>query len=97
MQFYQTALETVMVRIYQYADCSLRKKFIVSFIIIFGALSFPLYNTLLCRSVRQSSSRENVDKAIADIRLSTLCCPWWVSLSRRCGIKSPMLPPVESL
>jgi len=33
---------TVMVWNYQNADCSLRKRFIVSFIIIFGALSFPI-------------------------------------------------------
>ena len=40
-QFYQTALQTVMVRNYQNADCSLRKN-MVSFIIIFGTLSFPI-------------------------------------------------------
>jgi len=37
--------ETVMVWIYHSADCSLRKKGIVSFIIIFGTLSFPIRNT----------------------------------------------------
>jgi len=38
--------ETVMAWNYQNADCSLRKKFIVSFrpIIIFGTLSFPMIN-----------------------------------------------------
>ena len=35
-----------MVRNYQNADCSLRKNFIVSFIIIFGTLSFPMSLTL---------------------------------------------------
>jgi len=34
--------ETVMVWNYQNADCSLRKKFIVLFIITFGTLSFPI-------------------------------------------------------
>jgi len=34
--------ETVMVWHYQNADCSLRKKFIVSFTIIFGTLSSPV-------------------------------------------------------
>jgi len=33
--------ETLMVWNYQNADCSLKKKFIVSFITIFGILSFP--------------------------------------------------------
>jgi len=33
--------ETVMVWNYQNADCSLKNKFIVLFIIIFGTLSFP--------------------------------------------------------
>jgi len=34
--------ETVMVCNYQNADCSLRKKIIASFIIIFGTLSLPV-------------------------------------------------------
>ena len=52
--------ETVIVRNYQNADCSLRKKFIVSFIIILGPLSFPIsmrsrvYLTARCLSVRPS-------------------------------------------
>jgi len=37
--------ETVMVRNYQNADCILRKKFIVSFV-IFGTLSFPISTTV---------------------------------------------------
>jgi len=32
--------ETVMVRNYENADCSLRKKIIVSFIVIFGGTTF---------------------------------------------------------
>jgi len=35
-QFYQTPLKTVMVKNYQNVDCSLRKKIIGSFIVIFG-------------------------------------------------------------
>ena len=52
--------ETVIVWNYQNADCSLRKKFIVSFIIILGPLSFPIsmrswvYLTARCLSVRRS-------------------------------------------
>ena len=38
-----------MIWIYQNADCSLRKYFIVSFIIIFGTLSFPIAKTVLWR------------------------------------------------
>ena len=34
--------ETVMVSNYQNADCNLRRKIVVSFIIIFGTLSFPV-------------------------------------------------------
>ena len=34
--------ETVMVRNYQNVDCTFRKKIIVSFIIIFGTLSFAV-------------------------------------------------------
>jgi len=34
--------ETVMARSRQNADCSFRKKIIVSFIVIFGTLSFPI-------------------------------------------------------
>jgi len=40
-QFYQAARETVIVWNCQNTDCSLRKKITVSFIIIFGTLSFP--------------------------------------------------------
>jgi len=43
-QFYQTALGNCRgLKVYQNADCSL-KKCIVSFIIIFGTLSFPIGN-----------------------------------------------------
>ena len=49
MKFAETVLSNstrkLMVRNYQNAGCSLRKKFIVSFIIIFGALWFPISNS----------------------------------------------------
>jgi len=34
--------ETIMVLNYQNADCSLRKEFIVPFVILFGTVSFPI-------------------------------------------------------
>jgi len=36
--------ETIVVWNYQNADCSLKNKFIVLFIIIIGTLSFPIRN-----------------------------------------------------
>ena len=41
--FIEQHSDTVTVWNYQIADCSLRKKVLVSFIIIFGTLSFPVY------------------------------------------------------
>ena len=49
-QFYQTALGNCYGLKLQNADCSLKNKFIVSFIIIIGTLSFPM---------RHKSSRVN--------------------------------------
>ena len=40
--FVEQHSETVMVWNYQNADCSLRKKNLLSFVIIFGTLSFPI-------------------------------------------------------
>jgi len=46
-QFYQTELGKCYVWNYQNADCSLRNKFIVLFIIIFGKLSFPIASLIV--------------------------------------------------
>jgi len=48
--------ETVMVRNYQNADCSLKNKFTALFIIISGTLSFPIA-TLPARAARQLPQR----------------------------------------
>jgi len=46
INFIKQHSETVVVWNYQNADCSLKNKLIVSFVIIFGTLSFPMYSNV---------------------------------------------------
>ena len=62
-----------MVWNYQNADCSLRKKVIVSFIIIFGTISSPITND----ARRSTLFSVNCDKKVAHTRLPSVGFRSW--------------------